>query len=211
VTVMESLEHQGQHAHQADLRLQGNSAIDEPPILHREFRWSCCYCGVLSQLSGGMSIFIVQCPNFYCGHLRCQFCLVESVNIREEDSRSSPETSGNFVNNSCLAPVGRTLPSTSPSHKHGCETAESDDEEGSKSKKQRRDAEHDPDCDPSMGSALDTPNFACHFHKRDWKKYISWTSRRYDKCIGSRIQVTALRRIKSVPCSLQSIPRPMLF
>ena len=162
---MEGLEHQDQHAHQAGLSLQSNSAIDEPPTIHREFRWGCCFCDVLSQLSGGMSIFIEQCPNFECGHLRCPSCPVEIVKIREGGSRSIPETSsGNFVNNSRLAPVDGTLPSTSPSQKHGCGSGESEDEEeGNKSKKPRRDAEDDPDCDPSMGSALNTPNFAAIF------------------------------------------------
>jgi hypothetical protein len=194
------------------MNLQSNSAINEPPMIHREFRWGCCFCGVLSQLSGGMSIFIEQCPNFDCGHLRCEFCPLERVNIREEGSWSLPETSSsNFVNNSRLAPVDRTLPSTSLSQKHGCNSGESDgEEEDSKSKKPRRDAADDLDCDSSMGSALDTPNFACHFHKRNWKKYGPWTSRRYGKCIDSRISVTTLRRIKSVPCSLQSIPRLIL-
>jgi hypothetical protein len=202
---MESLEHQGQRAHRADLNLQSNSAIDEPPMIHREFRWGCCFCDVLSQLSGGMSIFIEQCPNFDCGHLRCEFCSLESVKVREEGSSS------NFVNNSRLAPVDRTLPSTSLSQKHGCSSGESDDEEeDSKSKKPRRDAADDLDCDSSMGSALDTPNFACHFHKRNWKKYGPLTGRRYGKCIDSRIPVTTLRRIKSVPYSLQSIPRLIL-
>jgi hypothetical protein len=209
VTVMESLEHQGQHAHRADLSLQSNSAIDEPPMIHREFRWGCCFCGVLSQVSGGMSIFIEQCPNFGCGHLRCQFCSMESVKIREEGFRSLSETSSsNFVNNSRLAPLNRTLTSTSPSQKHGCDSGESDkEEEGNKSKKLRRDAEDDPDCDPGIRSALDTSNFACHFHKRNWRRYSPLADRRYKKCIGSSIPVTALRRIKSVPCSLQSNPR----
>jgi hypothetical protein len=198
VTVMERLEHQGQHADRADLSLQSNSAIDESPMIHWEFRWGCCFCGVLSQLSGGMSIFIEQCPNFDCGRLRCQFCPLERVKIHEEGSWSLPETSsGNFVNNCRLTPVDRTLPSTSPSQKHGCDSGESDEEEEvSKSKKPRRDAEDDPDCDPSMGSALDTPNFACHFYKRNWRKYSPWTDRRYEKCIGSRIPVIELRRIK---------------
>ena len=159
---MEGLEHQDQHAHQAGLSLQSNSAIDEPPMIHQKFLWGCCLCDVSS---GGMSIFIEQCPNFECGHLRCPSCPVEIVKIREGGSRSIPETSsGNFVNNSRLAPVDGTLPSTSPSQKHGCGSGESEDEEeGNKSKKPRRDAEDDPDCDPSMGSALNTPNFAAIF------------------------------------------------
>jgi hypothetical protein len=195
---MESLEHHGQHAHRADLGLRRNSAIDEPPMIDPEFRWGCCLCDLLS---AGMSIFIEQCPDFDCGHFRCESCPVESVMIREEGSQSLPETSsGDFVDNSRLAPVDRTLPFISPLQKHGCDSGESDEEEeGNKSKKQRRDAEDDPDCDPSIGSAFDTPNFACHFHKRNWIKYCPWTAQRYEKCIGSRIPMTALRRIKSVP------------
>lgn len=206
---MESPGHQGQHGHRAALKLQSNPAVDDPHIIHQKFLWGCCLCDLES---GGMSSFIDQCPIFECGHFRCGDCPVDSVKIRGEGSQFLSEiSSGSFVDNSCLAPVDRILSSASPLHKHGCETAESDDEEeDSRSKRQRRDAEDDPDCDPSMGTALETPSFACHFHKRDWKKYISWKGQRYDKCIGSRIQVTRLQRIKSVPCSFQSAPRLIL-
>lgn len=125
-----------------------------------------------------------------------------------EEGNSGPETQQPSEGSSSIT-VSRDPYFTSRSQKHDRDSGESDDEEkDSSSKKPRRDGGGDPDDDPgSMGTPRDTPNFACHFHKLNPRKYGPWTDQRYEKCTASRIK--QLRRIKSVPGSTHSIARLM--